>query len=426
VLARRSRGLLSAILIAMAGAALVSAPGQTQPPPATATARAFEREDLDGTVGLLEAGGTARREGATTAVTTSIEDGTGAAQATARAVDVTLFDGLATAESVEVAATATASGTRASGRVRRLRIDGRLVGSPHTKHVYRLGPYGTLAVLSEGRTGVVGLRATLNEPYGGYPAGATVSVAYASARATDGAAPAAVREREPRRSREDDDGVGCSNARSDPGCGDARERAAARRARRARRAATPDPEPAPPRRPAPELEALRTSRGYAFPVYRGYSYSDDWGAPRQYTGRHEGTDIFAPSGTPVLAVTDGTLFRVGTRAIPGNRLWLRGERGDTFFYAHLSAFAEGARNGARVEAGDVVGFVGSTGDAEETPPHLHFEVHPEGGDPVNPHPFVRAWEERRDVPAAAWLTRYGADPGARPGVLVVVEDFLEP
>jgi murein DD-endopeptidase MepM/ murein hydrolase activator NlpD len=126
----------------------------------------------------------------------------------------------------------------------------------------------------------------------------------------------------------------------------------------------------------------------------------------------------------VLAVTDGTLYRVGTREVPGNRLWLRSARGDTFFYAHLGAFAYGARNGARVSAGDVIGFVGNTGDAEPTPPHLHFEVHPRGGEAVNPYPFVRAWDERRDVPAAAWLTRYGRDPGARPGVLVVVEDYL--
>ncbi|MBA3306593.1 MAG: M23 family metallopeptidase, partial [Thermoleophilaceae bacterium] len=120
----------------------------------------------------------------------------------------------------------------------------------------------------------------------------------------------------------------------------------------------------------------------------------------------------------------GTLYRVGTRKVPGNRLWLRSSRGDTFFYAHLSAFAESARNGARVRAGDVLGFVGDTGDAERTPPHLHFEVHPQAGAAVNPYRFLRAWDERRDVPPAAWLDRYGQDPGARPGVLVVVEDFL--
>ena len=412
MLLRRSRGLLAATLAALAGAALVSAPGQGQAPPATATARAFEREDLDGTVGLLEASGTQRRGGASTAVDTSVAEGVGTAEASARSEEVELFDGLVTADLVEVSARATARGTRASGRVRRLRIEGRLVGSPRTKHVYRLGAVGTLAVLSSGRTGVVGLRATLDEPYGGYPAGATASVAYASARATDGADPAAEPSRPERRRQPREEPADCSNARSDPRCG-------ARRSSRPRRAR------APRRRAAPRLEALRTSRGYAFPVYRGYSYADDWGAPRRYTGRHEGTDVFAPAGTPVLAVTSGTLMRVGTRTVPGNRLWLRNERGDTFFYAHLSAFAEGARNGARVRAGDVVGFVGTTGDAERTPPHLHFEVHPEGGGPVNPYPFVRAWEERRDVPAAAWLTRYGRDPGARPGVLVVVEDFLD-
>jgi murein DD-endopeptidase MepM/ murein hydrolase activator NlpD len=407
-------------VVAAAAAGLASSPAATAPPEATATATAtaYERQDAEGTRGLLTASGTREREGAATAVATSVEQGRGRAEAVARAEDVELLDGLVTAESVEVAARATGELTRLQGRVRRLRIEGRLVGSPTTKHVYRLGSAGTLAVLSSGRTGIVGLRATLRAPLGAYPAGTSVSVGYASARASDGAPPAP--EPPPPAAEPAPEGEGARKRTREAKRREAKRRGAprARARRRSERAEAPQ------RRAAPRLEALRTRRGYAFPVHGGYSYGNDWGAPRQFTGRHEGTDIFAPAGTPVLAVTEGTLHRVGTRAVPGNRMWLRGDRGDAFFYAHLSAFAEGARNGARVRAGDVVGFVGTTGDAERTPPHLHFEIHPGAGGPVNPYPFVRAWEHRRDVPAAAWLARYGQEPGPRPGVLVVVEDFL--
>jgi hypothetical protein len=116
---------------------------------------------------------------------------------------------------------------------------------------------------------------------------------------------------------------------------------------------------------------------------------------------------------------------VGTLPVSGNRLWVKCDKGDdAFFYAHLSAFATDTRNGLKVRAGEVVGFVGSTGDAEQTPPHVHFEVHPGNGGPVNPYPFLRAWEGRRDVPAAAWVRQNGTTAGEQPGTLVVVRDFL--
>jgi len=176
-----------------------------------------------------------------------------------------------------------------------------------------------------------------------------------------------------------------------------------------------------PRTPESRLREISTKGGFAFPVQGKHRFSDDWGAPRQNTGFHEGNDIYAPAGTPVVAVTDGTLRRVGTARVPGNRLYLYSDRGDYYFYGHLSSFDTEVRSGVRVKAGQPLGFVGSTGDAEPTPPHVHFEVHPGGGGPVNPYPFLRAWEKKRDVPTAAWLERYG---GARPGTLVVVRDYL--
>ena len=396
----RARHLLSLPLVAIVALALAAAASISPAPAASgarASATAYEREGPSGTRGLVEARGDGEDEALGTGARSSVASGTASAEASARAEAVNLFSGLVTAGLVETRAKATNGGTVLRGSVSELAIEGRSVGSPTRPHTYSLAGHGSLAVLKQGEHGIAGLRARLTRPYRGHEAGATVTVAYSSAEARDGA-PAA-RERRPAREP------------TPTGRG-----SATRRSRRA--------PPAPRRREAPELDALRTTRGYAFPVHAGYSYSNDWGAPRQHTGKHEGNDIFAPTGTPVLAVADGRLSRVGTRKIPGNRLWLKTEQGDTLFYGHLSAFAEDARNGAEVRAGDVVGFVGSTGDAERTPPHLHFEIHPRGGEATNPYPFLRAWEARRDVPPAAWLERYATDPGSRPGSLVVIEDYL--
>ena len=181
------------------------------------------------------------------------------------------------------------------------------------------------------------------------------------------------------------------------------------------------------RRKAPEVPKRLSAGGYAFPVYGDITYEDTYGAARAApVVSHQGTDIFAPFGSPVVAVRDGRLTKVGTLPISGNRLWLIDEAGDAFFYAHLSSFSAAARNGARVQAGDVLGFVGNTGDAEPTPPHVHFEVHPGGieEDPVNPYPILLAWEEREDVPPGAWLQEHGAEAADRPGALVTVRDFI--
>ena len=117
-----------------------------------------------------------------------------------------------------------------------------------------------------------------------------------------------------------------------------------------------------------------------FPVYGTSSFIDTFGAFRGDVsgGWHHGDDIFAPLGSPLLAVAHGTVFSVGWNKIGGWRLWLRDDQGNEFYYAHLSAYSPLAVNGAIVHAGDVLGFVGNTGDAQGTPYHLHFEVHPVG------------------------------------------------
>jgi murein DD-endopeptidase MepM/ murein hydrolase activator NlpD len=169
--------------------------------------------------------------------------------------------------------------------------------------------------------------------------------------------------------------------------------------------------------------ALLLRPGYAFPVAGKHNYVNTFGAPRSDVPVHVGNDIFAAFGTPIVAVADGRIYRVGTLKISGNRLWLRDKKGYRYFYCHLSDFAAAAYNGADVHAGEVIGFVGNTGDAEPTPPHLHFEVHMPNGSVVDPYPYLQKWDQS-GVTSASWLRRYGKDPGVRPGALVVVKDFL--
>lgn len=148
-----------------------------------------------------------------------------------------------------------------------------------------------------------------------------------------------------------------------------------------------------------ELEAFEAGSqiyisGVVFPIQWPYEVPmiDSWGFPRM-TGTadqhwHEGIDIFAPSGTPLLATERGIVTRIGSGRLGGLRLWLRGESGTDWYYAHLSGFAPGLTEGQVVEAGDIIGYVGNTGNAVGTPPHLHMQVHPNGGEPVNPYPLL--------------------------------------
>lgn len=127
-----------------------------------------------------------------------------------------------------------------------------------------------------------------------------------------------------------------------------------------------------------------------FPVAGPSTFSDDWMNPRG--GRfHEGIDIMAARGAPIVAAVSGTIVRLGTTPISGNRFWLRAANGDEYFYCHMDGFAPAAREGAFVAAGTVLAYNGDTGDAKGTTPHLHFEIHPGGGGPIRPYPLVSSW-----------------------------------
>lgn len=112
---------------------------------------------------------------------------------------------------------------------------------------------------------------------------------------------------------------------------------------------------------------------------------------------HHGVDIFAPRGTPVVAAADGVIRSVSTTEIGGRVIWLsNATSSQSIYYAHLNDWA--VTSGQRVAAGDVIGFVGNTGNARTTPPHLHFGVY--SGGPVDPLPFIRAADRVPPAPSA--------------------------
>jgi murein DD-endopeptidase MepM/ murein hydrolase activator NlpD len=158
------------------------------------------------------------------------------------------------------------------------------------------------------------------------------------------------------------------------------------------------------KRHVPQPLTARPSLGYksghyVFPVNGGASYADTYGGVRNdvYDGWHHGDDLFAPLGTPVVAVARGKLSLVGWNRLGGWRLWLTDGKGNSFYYAHLAGYSRWVLDHPNVKAGQVVGFLGRTGDAFTTEPHLHFEIHPQlylklGYDgAVDPTTYLQKW-----------------------------------
>lgn len=118
-----------------------------------------------------------------------------------------------------------------------------------------------------------------------------------------------------------------------------------------------------------------------------------WGASRDGGGRsHEGVDIFAPRGTPIVAVADGTVIRTGNQGLGGKQVWLRDDAvGNSHYYAHLDSVL--TVGGTRVKIGDTLGLVGNTGNAAGGATHLHFGIYTMGG-AVDPYTYIR----KRTVP----------------------------
>lgn len=135
---------------------------------------------------------------------------------------------------------------------------------------------------------------------------------------------------------------------------------------------------------APAARLAASSGGMACPVAGPRSFINDWGFPRSGGRTHQGTDIMAPAGTPVVAIVSGTVQDMGYGSSAGYWQILYGDDGNSYWYMHNS---ENLRSG-RVGAGEQIATVGNTGNAAGGPTHLHFEYHPGGGGPANPYPLL--------------------------------------
>jgi murein DD-endopeptidase MepM/ murein hydrolase activator NlpD len=114
---------------------------------------------------------------------------------------------------------------------------------------------------------------------------------------------------------------------------------------------------------------------------------NSWGFPRSGGRSHKGVDIFADRGTPVLSATEGIVTRVGTNALGGQVINVLGPGRQTHYYAHLDRYG-GFKAGDVVYAGNIIGYVGNTGNARNTPPHLHYGVYDSVHGAINPWPML--------------------------------------
>ena len=355
-----------------------------------------------------------------------------ATQSFAEAIVVSLFNGEIVAgkitASVSAGASARSAGAEtAASEVQGLRALGRDIPSAFGNA--SLEDWGTLTILStdsgsrksgppRAQASVTALRISLSAAHGGLPAGSEIVIGNAQAiSVADLAAPLP--------------------PPTTPGA----HRPTTTDGRPDRLPRAPEPDvggevAGGPVKVAPEVSARLSSGGYVFPVYGTASFGDSFGGPRADVpgGWHHGEDIFAAAGTPLLAVADGTLHTIGFTKIGGYRLWLRDTQGNEFYYAHLSAYSPLAVEGRSVQAGDVVGFVGDTGDADGGSPHLHFEIHPAamaglGYDGVvAPYSILLAWRRADDISFSAGRIYVPSGPGSTtlppPGAVLLEADDI--
>ena len=115
---------------------------------------------------------------------------------------------------------------------------------------------------------------------------------------------------------------------------------------------------------------------------------NSWGFPRSGGRGHQGVDIFATRGTPVLSATEGIVIRVGTNTLGGQVINVLGPGRQVHYYAHLDRYG-GFEEGDVVYPGNIIGYVGNTGNARDTPPHLHYGIYDPAGRALNPWPLLK-------------------------------------
>ncbi len=395
-----------AVVSAGAFGITVVLPGQTGAPVAAAAAPgASAVGSADGFA--YPADGSAVRTGALSSSAFARPSTTAVAQAVADVLAVSLFNGEITAEAVAARANASETGADPNGAgVTNLVLLGQPAAAVPNQR-FPLAEWGYAVTLEQAvestvtdvtrnaRASVTALRVVLTADHGGLPAGAEILIGHAEAAAATPVAPA----------------VTSTTVTTTPKAKPARPAGVPPKAKK-KLPKPPEPEPGIRpgsvfRMPPLDISAPLSPDGYVFPIYGPSSFTDTFRAPRAGVGWHHGEDIFAPLGAPLLAVADGTVFSVGWNDRGGYRLWLRDRQGNQFYYAHLSAFSPLAIDGNEVKAGAVIGFVGNTGDAQSTPYHLHFEIHPVGLLPlgydgvVNSFPYLSAWRRLQDISFAA-------------------------
>ena len=139
-----------------------------------------------------------------------------------------------------------------------------------------------------------------------------------------------------------------------------------------------------------QLQQMDLPAQLAMPVenIKPRQINDTWGAARSEGRKHEGIDIFAKQGTPVLSATQGIVTRVGTNNLGGKVVWIIGPDLSRHYYAHLDDYADQIQESDWVEAGEVIGYVGNTGNAKNTPPHLHYGIYVKGQGAINPYLYL--------------------------------------
>jgi murein DD-endopeptidase MepM/ murein hydrolase activator NlpD len=418
--ARSENGTTSArafaVQVAVPGQAGGSAASVSAPPDAVGVGGSF----------AYPADGSVVNAGSVTSGAFATPGASATASASAQVSTISIFGGDVTVSSVtaksKAAANSRGSGADSQGSlVTGLVVQGQAV-TPGVGTQFPIGDWGYLVTLQEGKASldaedsrgarafVTALQVRLTVDHYGLPAGTEVMIGYSEAAASVSIAekPERKHKRTPKAPKRKPP---AKKPVKGPGVG---------------------PEtPTFQVRPPPDVTPRLTAGGYVFPVYGPCSFGDTFGAPRPWitSGWHHGEDIFAQLGTPLLAVADGTVFSVGWNELGGYRLWLRDRDGNEFYYAHLSAFSPFAVNGRQVKAGTVLGFMGNSGDAETTPYHLHFEIHPVGllymgyDGVVNPYPYLMAWKRLEDVDfakVAGWAPPISPTSSApKPGAILL-------